>query len=112
MAAVEVHRNRTNVNIVSLGFNVAGQTFISEIREGRHYTSDLIATWEIEIVGDGSTGELRLVLDNSITQGITHRIGYMDILRQQGGEPYSVLEAPIMVVFVDFPTAPDVDPEV
>lgn len=110
MAQVEVHRNRTNVHIVSLGFNPTGNTFLSQIREARTPESELIATWDIEVVGDGSTGELRLTLDNSITKDIKQTIGYMDIVREVGGEPYSILEAPLQVAFMDFPTEPTPDP--
>lgn len=104
-----VHRNRTNVHLVSVGFDVAGQTILSEIRETTNSQSDLIAAWSVEIVGDGSSGELRLSLDNSVTREITHNVGYMDILRIQGGEPYSILEGPIQVCFMDLPTDPGVD---
>jgi hypothetical protein len=90
--------------------NVAGQVFRSEIREGRSPESELIATWNIEVVGDGSTGTLRLSLDDSITRQITHNVGYMDILREEGGEPYSVLDGPLQVCFVDFPTEPSEAP--
>lgn len=107
---ISVHRNRTNVHLVSLGMNVAGQTFRSEIREGQSPESDLIATWIIDIVGDGSSGQLRLSLDDSITKEITHNVGYMDILREQGGEPYSMLEAPLLVFFYDMPTEPSESP--
>lgn len=112
MSNLKVHRNRTNVNIVSLGFNPSGQTFLSQIREGMSPDSQLIANWNIEVVGDGSTGQLRLSLDNSITKEITQTIGYMDILREEGGEPYSILETPLQVSFMDFPTEPTEDPEV
>lgn len=108
---LSVHRNRTNVHLISLGFDVAGQNFISQIREQRSPTSQLIATWDIEIVGDGSSGELRLSLDNGVTREIAQTIGYMDIVREEGGEPYSVIETPIVVCFLDLPTEPSPDAE-
>lgn len=104
-----IHRNRTVVHLVSLGYDVAGQNFLSQIREKRSPTSRLIATWDINIVGDGSSGELRLSLDNGVTKEIAQTTGYMDIVREQGGEPYSVLETPIAVVFLDLPTEPSPD---
>jgi hypothetical protein len=108
---LEVHRNRTNVSIVKLGYNVSGMNFISQIRAERTRTSRLIATWSIEVVGDGSSGELRFSLDNGITRDISDNIGYMDIVREEGGEPYSVLRTPLVVAFLDFPTEPSPDPE-
>lgn len=106
---IDVHRFRTTVHKISLGFDVSGETIRSEIRETSSPTSALIATWEIEVIGGGSTGELRLSLDNSVTKHINHKIGYMDILRESGGEPYSVLDDPIQVCFKDFPTRPSVE---
>lgn len=106
---IEVHRNRTNVHTVSLGFDVSGQTILSQIRVGQDPSSELIATWTVEVIGDGSSGELRLSLDNAITKEITHHQGYMDILRQMDGEPYSILEAPIVVSFRNMPTEPTVE---
>lgn len=111
MAHVEVHRNRTNVHLVSLGYDVAGLNFRSEIRKTRRPTSNLIATWSISVVGDGSTGELRLSLDNGLTKDIQDTVGFMDILREEGGEPYSILDTPLTVYFLDFPTEPTPDPE-
>lgn len=106
---IEVHRNRTNVHTVSLGFDVSDQEIISEIRVGQDPDSELIATWNVEVIGDGSSGELRLSLDNAVTKEITQHQGYMDILRQMGGEPYSILEAPIVVSFKNMPTDPTTD---
>jgi hypothetical protein len=111
MTQVEVHRNRTTVHLVTLGYNVAGIDFRSEIRAGRNPTSRLIATWSIEIVGDGSSGTLRFSLDNGITKEITDNVGFMDIVREEGGEPYSVLDTPLTVCFLDFPTQPTPDGE-
>lgn len=109
MACIEIHRNRTFVHLVSLGYDVSGSTFRSEIRETRSPTSRLIASIDIDLVEDGSTGELRLSLDNSITGSIGDNVGFMDILREEGGEPYSVLETPLVVCFTDFPTQPTPD---
>jgi len=106
---IEVHRNRTNVHTVSLGFDVSDQTIRSQIRVGQDPSSELIAEWDVEVIGDGSSGELRLSLDNSVTKDIVHHQGYMDILREMDGEPYSILEAPIVVVFKNMPTAPTVE---
>lgn len=110
MSTIVVDRNRTVVHLVKLPYDVSDQEFISEIRVTSNPTSDLIATWDVEVVGDGSTGELKLTLDNSVTSAISRSIvvGYMDILRQQNGEPFTVLRGPIQVVFRDLPTQPTV----
>jgi hypothetical protein len=109
LSQITVHRNRTAVHLVYLGYNPTGQNFLSQIRESRSPSSRLIATWDISVVGDGSSGELRLSLDNGVTKEITQTFGYMDIVREEGGEPYSVIETPITVVFLDLPTEPSPD---
>lgn len=109
MSHITVHRNRTAVHLVYLGYNPTGQNFLSQIRERRSPDSRLIATWDIDVVGDGSSGELRLSLDNGVTKEITQTVGYMDIVREVGGEPYSVIDTPILVVFLDLPTVPSSD---
>lgn len=112
MTQLKIHRGRTHVSVVSLGRDISGMTFKSEIRAGQSPDADLIAVWGISIIGDGSTGQLRLSLDNSITSQVTETIGYMDVLRVEGGEPYSEFSAPLQVVFIDMPTEPPPDPEV
>jgi len=111
MSCVEVYRDRTTVHLVSLGYNPTGANFISQIRETRSPKSRLIATWDIDIVGDGRTGELRLSLDNGITKEIAQTVGYMDIIKEEGGEPYPVLNSPLLVCFLDLPSEPSPEPE-
>ncbi len=43
---IEVHRNRTNVHTVHLGFDVSDQTIRSQIRVGQDPSSELIAEWD------------------------------------------------------------------
>lgn len=94
-----VHKNRTNVLSVSLGYDVSADIFTSEIREKALVGSPLIAEWDCDFLTDGTDGELVLTLDDSLVQAITQKSGYMDIKRLSGGEPYPVFNAPIKVVF-------------
>lgn len=100
-----VYLGRTNVLGVDLGDDVSGSTFRSQIREGANRDSTLIASWEVSFLTTGVDGELLLTLDNSVTSDITAKHGYMDIERMSSGEPYSVFEHPIPVVFKDIVTA-------
>jgi hypothetical protein len=85
---------------VSLGTDVSGDTFESEIREKALVTAPLIATWTVEFLTDGIDGELVLTLDDSALLEVTQKVGYMDIKRTSGGEPYAVF-APVKVKFQD-----------
>jgi hypothetical protein len=98
MADIVVYKNRTNVISVSLGSDVSGDTFESEIREKALVGSPLIATWDVAFLTDGADGELVLTLDDSAVVDVTVKQGYMDIKRTSGGEPYEVF-APIKVLF-------------
>ncbi len=79
MKQIIVHKGRTVVVPVSLGFDVSQDIITSEIRVGKSQTSDLIATWDVSFVTDGTDGELVLTLDNSVTEVITQTTGYMDL---------------------------------
>lgn len=105
MKQVIVHKGRTVVLPVSLGFDVSEDTITSEIREGKSHTSDLIGTWVVTYVTDGTDGEVILTLDDSVTAGITQATGFMDIKRITGGEPVSVFDEPLEVLFEDVITA-------
>lgn len=96
---VVVDIGRTIKLPVSLGINVAGDAFTSQIRERADGTSTVIATWDVTFVTDGSDGELMLTLDDSVTTAITKSKGYMDIKRVTNGEPVSVFAEPLLVVF-------------
>ena len=105
MNQLTVHKGRT-INVpVSLGFDVAADVISSQIRAARTQDSQLIATWTVTFVTDGSDGKLIFSLDNSVTSTIQAQVGYMDIKRLSGGEPLSVIDSPIEVVFKEIVTA-------
>jgi hypothetical protein len=97
--AVIVHIGRTNTLPVSLGMDVSGDTFTSQIRALKDPTSELIAEWDVDFDTDGSDGELVLTLDDSVTELITAETGYMDLKRVTGGEPVPVFDKPLSVIF-------------
>lgn len=96
---VIVHKGRTNVIYVDMGIDVAGETITSEIRAEENRESDLIATWTVGNLTDGTDGKLVLTLDDAITGLITHDKGYMDIKRVAGSQPVPVFDRPLEVVF-------------
>lgn len=108
MKQLAVHRNRTNSVVINVGFDVSQDVITSEIRKEIDWESDLLATWTVAYVTDGTDGRLLLTLDDSVTQLITSTIGYMDLKRRIGGatgEPVSVFLEPIEVVFKGTVTA-------
>jgi hypothetical protein len=105
MQALNVHKGRTEVVPVSLGYDVSGDTITSEIRVGQSSSSDLIATWVVSFATDGTDGELILTLDDSVTSAIEESQGFMDIKRVTGGEPVNVFDEPLTVLFVGTVTA-------
>lgn len=104
MQPVIVHRGRTVIVPVSLGFNVSQDTITSEIRVEPSSSSDLIATWDVSFATNGADGELILTLDDAITAEIEQSVGYMDLKRVAGGEPLPIFSAPLEVSFVDVVT--------
>ncbi len=104
MQQVIVHKGRTNVIQVYLGFDVLQDTFTSEIRVAKNSSSDLIAAWVVTFETDGSDGELILTLDDSVTTLITQSVGYMDLKRVSGGEPLPVFDEPLEVSFTNVVT--------
>lgn len=105
MQQILVPKGRTVVVPVSLGFDVSGDTITSQIRLDKNQASTLIATWVVTFATDGTDGELLLTLDNSITAAITQSSGHMDLKRISGGEPLSILNEPLEVLFVNTVTA-------
>lgn len=101
---VIVHKNRTNVLPVNLGFDITGDTLTSEIRVEPDHNSTLIATWTV-VVDDAVNGLITLTLDNALTDDIDVDSGYMDIKRVSGGEPISVFDRPLEVSFQGTVTA-------
>lgn len=102
-AVLNVYRGRTNVVPFDLGVDVTGDTIVAEIRATPEPTSDLLATWTVSVT-DEATGVGTLTLDDSVADVAVDR-GWTDILRVTGGEPVSMFDEPLRVVFVDMPTA-------
>lgn len=97
---VTVYKDRTNIIPVSLGFNVVGEIFTSEIREQPDTEAELIATWDVTFEdGTGINGELILTLLSTVASEIEQTSGYMDIKRMTGGQPVPVFDRPLEVVF-------------
>lgn len=100
-----INKYRTNTIIVSLGYDVSEDIITSDIRVSKDPTSDLIASWDVSFEDDGVDGQLILTLDDSVTSEITKTIGYMDLERLSAGEPLSVFDEPLEVVFRNVVTA-------
>lgn len=99
-----IHKGRTTVLPVSLGFDVSNDIVTSQIREEKNPLSQLIATWEVRFLTDGVDGELILVLDDAVSGVIEQVQGYMDLKRMTGGEPVSIFDEPVEVLFKDVVT--------
>jgi hypothetical protein len=102
---INVFKGRTKVVQVALGYDVSNDTITSEIRVDKNHTSELLATWEVKFATDGKDGELILTLYGAITSAITKFKGYMDLKRVSGGEPISVFDEPLEVLFHETVTA-------
>lgn len=100
-----VVKGRTTILQVAVGYDVSGDEFVSEIRAEIDRESDLLATWEVTFATDGTDGELILTLDDSETDDIEKNVGYMDIKRISGGEPFPLFNSPLEVSFQDSVTA-------
>lgn len=96
---VIVHKGRTNVLTVKLGIDVSADTITSEIRSEPDQGAPLIATWVVTKINGGTTGELKLTLDDVHTSQIKANSGYMDLKRISGSEPIPVFDQPLEVSF-------------
>lgn len=105
--SITIHKGRTNRIPVSLGINVSGDTLTSQIRTDKSQSSDLIATFQVSFLTNGTDGELILTLDDSAFDAIllARANGFMDIKRVTGGEPVSVFAEPLEVNFQGTVTA-------
>ncbi len=101
MKQVIVYKGRTVIFPVSLGVDISQDIITSEIRVDKNQASALIATWIVSFATDGVDGKLILTLDDSVTTAITKSTGYMDLKRITGGEPLSVFDEPLEVLFKD-----------
>jgi hypothetical protein len=96
---VSVYKGRTTVVGLDLGYDISGESFVSEIREGKDRSTPLIASWSITYATDGSDGKLVLTLDDSVTTAIEHSVGYMDVKRITGSEPVPAFDDILEVAF-------------
>lgn len=101
MPELRVYKNRTNVIQVDLGMDVSGDTITSEIRAEKSFESELLATWTVDFLTDGTDGVLVLTLDDSDLDSIVGNKGWMDMKRTSGGEPLPVFSNPLRVRFVE-----------
>lgn len=99
MKQIIIYKGRTNVIPISFGFDISNDIITSEIRTDKKSTSPLIATFDFAFESDGTDGKGSLILDNSVTSGITRTIGYMDVKRVSNGEPLPVFDEPLEVIF-------------
>lgn len=110
MAAVTIRKGLTEdvvlwfVDVDNVAVDVSGDTFSSEIRETEDRTSDLIATFSVSHA-EAASGIITMTLDNSVTGAITHRSGWMDVVRTISGEPTPAIDGNIQVIFEEGPTA-------
>jgi hypothetical protein len=105
MKQLTVHKGRTVVVPVKLPYDVSQDTITSEIRSEPDPTSQLLATWAVTFATDGTDGEIVLTLDDSVTSSVQKTVGYMDIKRVTDGEPVSVFNDPLEVLFKNTITA-------
>lgn len=98
---VIVHKGRVNVVIVELGIDVSGDTITSEIRTAPTTDAELLATWDVTFVTDGTDGKLSLFLDDVDTATLKPTSGYMDLKRMSGGQPIACFDRPLEVVLRD-----------
>lgn len=97
---VIVRKLRKNVLTVELPYSVSGDEITSQIRKGPSSTSSLIASWSPQISDDGRTIILTLSHETCSTEPvISAKSGWMDIKRVHEGEPLSVFEDSLSVVF-------------
>lgn len=94
-----IHLNRTNRIPLKIHEDVSLDAFFSEIREEKDNTSDLLCTFQVEFLTDGTDGELVLTLPESELEYVTKRYGYMDLKRVSGGENLPVFNEPLKVKF-------------
>jgi len=102
---VIVHKGRTNIITVAMGFDVSADVITSEIRAEPDTESVLIATWDVAFATDGTDGELLLTINDIVTGQIKASGGYMDLKREVNGTPLPVFEKPLEVQFQGSVTA-------
>lgn len=104
---VIVHTGLTTVITVSLGYDVSSDIVTSQIRAGKSNLSPHIADWAVTFTTDGTDGDLKLTMDDSLYLTKNYRQGYMDMIRTSGGVPYTIFAESLRVVFRKGITRPD-----
>lgn len=97
-----VKRGRTTTLQVSLHRDLSATTaeaFSSKIRAEDNETSPVLCAWQIAIKSPASDGILILTIDNTVASAVTRTNGYMDMKEVIAGEPRSVWNDPLPVVF-------------
>jgi hypothetical protein len=101
MASVlNVYKQRMNIVTVSLGMDVSGETFTSQIRTEPDQDAELIAEWAVAFDTNGTDGELILTLTETDVADIELRRGWMDIKRNSSGASLPVFDRPLEVDFI------------
>lgn len=102
MQKIEVPRGRTVVLDISLGFNVSGSEFLSQIRASKDPAAAVIATWDVSFETDGTNGNLVATMDDSVTSAIVENTGWMTLVKVNGSKHVPVFdpdELPEVVIF-------------
>lgn len=96
---VNVWKDRKNILRIYLGMDVSGDIITSEIRTQANVSATLLAAWDVDFETDGTDGALVLTLESADVGDISVNIGYMDLKRVSGGDPFPIFEDPLEVVF-------------
>jgi len=89
-----------------MGYDISDDIITSEIRSEPTVHSTLIATWDVSFLTDGHDGKLVLTIESIVAAQITANSGYTDLKRVHGGgDPVSVFDQPLEVVFRGVVTA-------
>lgn len=99
MQQITVFKNRMTKVPIDLPYDVAADTFASQIRAEKNHTSELLAEWSVTFATDGHDGKLVLTLTADDTKNITASGGFMDIKRVTGGDSVPVFDESLEVYF-------------
>lgn len=101
---IVVHRGRVKTIQIETNEDLLLYDVFSDIRVGTSKDTDLIASWTVSKLTDGSDGLLVLSLSSSITEDITQNYGYMDLKKVYDGKSYSIFKYPLKVMFYNIVT--------
>lgn len=96
---VIVHKGRTNIIEIHLGYDASADSWASEIRAEPDLSGTLICPWTVSWVTDGVDGKLKLTILAVTSGAVEVDSGYMDLKRITGGQPVPVFDRPLEVVF-------------